>query len=394
MYRKFAGAESNMAQSSAAQPPAPTRQNVSPKQPPTYTVTAGVNPAGGGSVAFDPNKAAYNAGEQLTMTATPSGGYAFTGWSGDVFGTVNPGAVTVNNDMALTANFLGQDGYGTGANDTAVKNFTAGERVGTWFLNWLVPGVGSATIMKDREGAGVQLGLAGVGFGLVCSGIAMGVNGAVIGTSGLFILGTNFPYNIFRSITYDRPGSQNNKFDMYLAPKYQFPMGTPVSWGGINVEIGVIWGNGAFVGLDGDCGLEEYDAPHVIHVWHVLGGGGLSLGNVYDFGNQIQFVYGMSAGYWFGENFWYKRDEMDETQWVNSSYRYDTFNFLAPFIKLRWRFLELKYRGLVGFWEETHGDYHRRGDGDNSHIEKKDGFGLNNHQLMLGLYFATNKRQR
>jgi hypothetical protein len=44
-------------------------------------------------------------------------------------------------------------------------NFTAGERWGTWALNMLIPGLGSAAIMNDYAGMGIQLGL--VGFGIL-----------------------------------------------------------------------------------------------------------------------------------------------------------------------------------------------------------------------------------
>lgn len=80
---------------------------------------------------------------------------------------------------------------------------------------------------------------------------------------------------------------------------------------------------------------------------------------------------------------------MGVTTYYTYSYSYNTFDFLAPFIKLRWKNLELTYRGLLGFWEETHNGYRDY----NYYRESDNGFDWN-QQLMLGLYFATNKRQR
>jgi hypothetical protein len=252
--------------------------------------------------------------------------------------------------------------------------------------------------MKDREGAGWQLGLAGVGWGLFAAAVALGAPNAVYaGIPSLFLLSTNFTYNIVRSITYDKPGSQNNKFDMYFAPKYQFPIGTPVSWGGVNVESGMIWGNGAFAGLDFNYSISE-DDHNKYNNFGLFLGGGLSLGNIYDFGNRLYLVYGGAVGLWWGReekktgNHYKYRDG---TFWPGDYERYEylTYNFLSPFVKLRWKYLELTYRGLVGFWEEKHG-YHYFSYGTHDDYKSDDGFNWNHHQLMFGLYFATNKRQR
>jgi hypothetical protein len=149
--------------------------------------------------------------------------------------------------------------------------------------------------MKDREGAGWQLGLAGVGWGLFAAAPpALNEHepiNVMLGVTGLFLLGANFTINIARSITYDKPVPQNTKIDSYFAPKYQFPVGTPVSWGGVNIESGMVWGNGAFVGLDFNFGGEA-------DFHDFFAGSGLCLGNVYDFGNQLYFVYGGAAGFW------------------------------------------------------------------------------------------------
>jgi uncharacterized protein (TIGR02145 family)/uncharacterized repeat protein (TIGR02543 family) len=39
------------------------------------------------------------------LTATPSPGYQFTGWSGGISGTTNPSSITMNGEKSVTANF-------------------------------------------------------------------------------------------------------------------------------------------------------------------------------------------------------------------------------------------------------------------------------------------------
>jgi hypothetical protein len=149
--------------------------------------------------------------------------------------------------------------------------------------------------------------------------------------------------------------------EWYFAPKYQLPVGTPVSWGGVNAEVGMIWGKWAFLGLDVSFGI----SGNLDGYYHEAAGGiGLSLGNVYGFENHAQFVYGLSVGGW-------KMDNMGED-------KYNAFDFLAPFVKLRLSFFELTYRGLLGYDDYGY----------------KENFGWNSHQLMLGFYFATSKRKR
>jgi hypothetical protein len=173
------------------------------------------------------------------------------------------------------------------------------------------------------------------------------------------------------------------KIDWYFTPKYQFPVGTPVPWGGVNLEGGIIWGKGAFFGLDISFGIDG-DRSGMM-------GAGLSLGNVYDLWNELYLVYGGSVGIWVMDgdvNDRYKTDDMD-------SYSYDNFtlNFLGPFVKLRWKQFELTYRGLLGIKNERYSYSKDDGGYFNLHyVTVDEGFGLNRHQLMLGYYFATSKR--
>lgn len=70
-----------------------------------YTLSVSVSPAGKGSVTKNPDKATYTVGEQVSLTAVPSAGYMFTGWSGDLAGSANPATVTITKNTTIVANF-------------------------------------------------------------------------------------------------------------------------------------------------------------------------------------------------------------------------------------------------------------------------------------------------
>lgn len=71
---------------------------------PGYTLTTKVEPAGAGSVTRSPDKARYDPGEEVTLTAVPAAGYAFWLWS-SITGWPNPATVTVDRDRTITAKF-------------------------------------------------------------------------------------------------------------------------------------------------------------------------------------------------------------------------------------------------------------------------------------------------
>jgi uncharacterized repeat protein (TIGR02543 family) len=64
-----------------------------------------VNVVGGGTVSKNPNQATYHLGDTVTLTATPEPGWTFSGWSGDLTGTANPAAFTIDANPAVTATF-------------------------------------------------------------------------------------------------------------------------------------------------------------------------------------------------------------------------------------------------------------------------------------------------
>ncbi len=69
------------------------------------TYALDVTVAGSGSVTKVPNQALYNHGTIVQLTAVPSTGWVFAGWSGDASGTNNPVNVTMNGPRAVTASF-------------------------------------------------------------------------------------------------------------------------------------------------------------------------------------------------------------------------------------------------------------------------------------------------
>jgi uncharacterized protein (TIGR02145 family)/uncharacterized repeat protein (TIGR02543 family) len=72
----------------------------------SYNLSVNITPNGSGSVLRSPDNTSYKARSQVTLTATASTGYFFTGWTGAVNDTAAAITVTMNGDMALTANFI------------------------------------------------------------------------------------------------------------------------------------------------------------------------------------------------------------------------------------------------------------------------------------------------
>ncbi len=70
--------------------------------PTTYTLTVS---AVYGTVTKTPDQTSYTSGQTVTLQATPNTGYTFSGWSGDLTGTMNPVTLTMNSNKSVTANF-------------------------------------------------------------------------------------------------------------------------------------------------------------------------------------------------------------------------------------------------------------------------------------------------
>ena len=73
----------------------------------SYTLAADVGRGAGGEVIVEPSQSGggYAAGSEVTVTAVPGNGYAFSHWSGAVSGSENSVKVIMDSDKELTANF-------------------------------------------------------------------------------------------------------------------------------------------------------------------------------------------------------------------------------------------------------------------------------------------------
>jgi len=71
----------------------------------SFTIKSTASPSSAGSVVISPSKTSYTKGDQVTITATPSGSNKFVSWSGDLSGTTAAQTVTIQHDMIITASF-------------------------------------------------------------------------------------------------------------------------------------------------------------------------------------------------------------------------------------------------------------------------------------------------
>ncbi len=60
--------------------------------------------AANGTVTRSPDQAAFTAGSQVILTASPDTGYSFVDWSGDTSSAENPLTITMDSDKTITAN--------------------------------------------------------------------------------------------------------------------------------------------------------------------------------------------------------------------------------------------------------------------------------------------------
>lgn len=68
-----------------------------------YTLSAGVEPEDGGTVT--PRKGEFEEGEEVEISANPSGEYSFMHWAGDIEGDDNPAKIIIDADKEITAVF-------------------------------------------------------------------------------------------------------------------------------------------------------------------------------------------------------------------------------------------------------------------------------------------------
>ncbi len=75
----------------------------------TVHFSLAVNASVGGSVSKSPDQSSYAPGSVVTLTATGTPGFAFSGWTGDASGTSNPLNVTLTTNKSVVANFVSVD---------------------------------------------------------------------------------------------------------------------------------------------------------------------------------------------------------------------------------------------------------------------------------------------
>lgn len=71
----------------------------------TYNLNFVVIPEAAGEVVLDPPGGVYTENTLVMIQAKPKPGYKFLNWSGDITGTQNPIAITLNSDKVVVANF-------------------------------------------------------------------------------------------------------------------------------------------------------------------------------------------------------------------------------------------------------------------------------------------------
>jgi len=74
-----------------------------PEPTPTYTLSVSISPSGAGWVS--PSSGEYESGAQVTLTASPAGGYTFDHWSGSTSSTSPTIVITMYSDKSIIANF-------------------------------------------------------------------------------------------------------------------------------------------------------------------------------------------------------------------------------------------------------------------------------------------------
>jgi len=154
----------------------------------------------------------------------------------------------------------------------------------------------------------------------------------------------------------------------YVALKYHTPiLDVNPSWGAISSEFGRVSKNRWFFGFDLGFGYSRESIPNSKYYLE-RGNAGINadIGGAISLATDLQFLYGVALGYWI----FYKGGY--------GSYYEDGFQvgteqgFMGPVVKLRWLFMELSYRGLVGNGWKTNGE-----SGGRTYISY-------NSQLMLG----------
>jgi uncharacterized repeat protein (TIGR01451 family) len=132
-----------------------------------YLLTTAIAPAGAGAVAANPSSADgyYNSGTTVQLTAAPSGGHTFSGFTGDLTGAANPQSVTMSAPRAVTATFAAPPGLHIQLSHTG--NFILGQ-TGTYTVtvsNGSLSATAGTVTVVDTVPTGMTLvSMAGTGW--------------------------------------------------------------------------------------------------------------------------------------------------------------------------------------------------------------------------------------
>ncbi len=88
----------------------------------TFTLT--VSTTGSGTITKSPDQTSYHLGDAVTLTATPSAGWSFSGWTGDFTSSSDPVTIIINGTTSVTATFV-QNTYQLTISTTGSGSVTA-----------------------------------------------------------------------------------------------------------------------------------------------------------------------------------------------------------------------------------------------------------------------------
>jgi hypothetical protein len=99
-----------------------------------------INTEGEGTVTTNPSGDEFEEGTEVSLTASAASGWRFTGWRGDLSGTLNPATLMMDDDKEVTAVFeemepdmyslqIGTEGEGTVTSDPPGEEFAEGTEV-------------------------------------------------------------------------------------------------------------------------------------------------------------------------------------------------------------------------------------------------------------------------
>jgi hypothetical protein len=132
---------------------------------PTHTLAAGAIPAEGGAVSRSPDRASYDQGTVVQLTANPSAGWEFRSWCGDASGSTNPVTIAMTQDRSATAVF-----NEVGAPMVAVVSPNGGETLAIGSvaeIRWNASdaeGVDLVDVVLSRSGPGGPFEILGTGI--------------------------------------------------------------------------------------------------------------------------------------------------------------------------------------------------------------------------------------